>query len=92
MDEKDREIVPGLAEGAEQLDVASAEGSAEVTHEEDDRRAGPERLAKVVRSREVIALDGQVEGRVVDVGRAHDARQFARHRPVDASAGDRLQR
>ena len=77
---------------AEQLDVASAEGSAEVTHEEDDRRAGPERLAKVMRSREVIALDGQVEGRVVDVGRAHDARQFARHRPVDASAGDRLQR
>ena len=45
MDEKDREVVPGLAEGAEQLDVASAEGSAEVTHEEDDRRAWPEGLA-----------------------------------------------
>ena len=73
VDEKDREVVPGLAEGAEQLDVASAEGSAEVTHEEDDRRAWPEGLAEVVRSPEVIALDGQVKGRVVDVGRAHDA-------------------
>ena len=68
---KDREIVPGL-EGANARRRVG-EGSAEVTHEEDDRGRGPAPREVVPPAR---CPHGQVEGRVVDVkGRRQAVRQ-----------------